>query len=350
VDAAIAAYAFAESEGRQIILSVAGEDRLGDLTKLSMQVDAAVRLIREAGKAAKIKGEFLRSLFDCQSELSGETACLAEVIRRHEAVRLEQCKKRTAQRTGGAAITLEDFAEDEFKAYEAERKYILSVMDALLCRPKSWFGTVTYTQTKKFSSERTNSRSSRSETVEAKETKENTEVRSGVIRVVDSTGDQSETYNSSNEQLYSNHGQGPCPGRKGIYPYSETVSDGSKGNDQATDSPSPSFQVSERYPPSLEAGLSFRMLPHKYKSDFTHNSQGTSTCGREDKASNSGTGKEFTYVDSKLVGVKGQLSRDGLTFSGNQTIRQPELNSTGNPKVTTSNELTVTWSLHRLPR
>jgi hypothetical protein len=340
VDAAISAYEIAETEGRGKLLSSAGKVLAGNVADLEIRVAAAMRQVSQQGGAGKIQGEV--GAFDCRNELSGQTACLAEIARRHQAVRQLQCEKRTAQRAAGTAITLSDFAEDEIKAYQAERKYILSVLDALtLCKPRSWFGTVTYTLTTKYSAEDKRTYGLKNEN-DSNSFTDRTTVASGMIRFGDLNAEQRETVTYSQETAGVDHLQRQCigTGQKGYVTETTTLKTKEEGSAEATKSLA--LKVNEAA--NQQATLSFNSLSFTVQTKKTSDFHQTGC--KEKTEPGSFDGKVTVAGEGFKLG--GQLSSDGLTFSGSQSNKRTGLVA-GNIKVNNS-VLTATWTLHRLSR
>ena len=343
VDAAIAAYEIAELEGRGKLLSSGGKDLTGNLIDLETQVEAAMRQVSEYGGARKIQGE--AGAFDCRNELSGQTPCFAEIAKRHQAIRQQQCEKRAARRAAGAAINLEEFAEDQIKAYEAERKYILAVLDALtLCKPRGWFGTVTYSVTTKYDTEHKSTWGLKREN-ETRSSSNTTTVASGVIRLGDSTADQSENVSYTRESSSLDLLQIQCHvGKKGIITQSDTSKAKEQGGDQATKSLPASKVTETRDRDGILGSIGFSSLSYTIQTTGTSDFH-TTGCKEETKPSSFKKKVDVAGVSFKLGR---QLSSDGLTFSGHESYKRPGLVA-GDIKVNES-VITATWSLHRLPR
>jgi hypothetical protein len=342
VDTAIHAYELAEAEGHGKILSSGGKDSVGDLADLEIKVTSAMRQVGQPG-ASKILGEI--GPFDCRNVLSGQTACLSEVAKKHQTVRQQQCEKRSAQRAAGAAITLEEFAEDEIKAYQAEQKYILSVLQGLtLCKPRTWFGTVSYSVTKKYSSEDNRTYGLKNEN-KSNSITDRTSVGTGTILFGDATAEQNESVTYAQESSGVDSHQRQCygPGQpKGYITETDTSKSKQDGGDQATKS-LPSLKVNES--PAGVATLTFSSLSFTFKAKSITNYHQT---GCKETTSPGTPSETNVTVLGEAFKVGGQLSPDGLTFSGNQTNTLRGLIA-GSIKVNESVH-SASWTLHRLSR
>lgn len=313
--------------------------------KLQPRIQEAINRVTDANarKARAKTGGFF-----CRTTVDAPTSCLAEVVSRHERVHQKWCRERGVLND----IRLVDVALEEIEAYSVERNHILSLLRAWPCKPRGWFGTVTYGVINKFSSEETfpprKTGTMRGDYYDGgKETQERETSYEGTIRVIDNAPTTTQTLQYSYEKNHNNSGKGHCLPKKGYYAtrFSDKLT--SQAGDTLTKR-TPDFSIHTNTPSPGQADVVFRLLTHRTKVKKTYERDNLDSCGKNDKSSNTGDFQQ-DFSHNGFIVLRGKLSPDGLSFSGSESRPlSPEINhQQGNIKTSSSQVVTASWSLHR---
>jgi hypothetical protein len=259
--------------------------------------------------------------YDCKTSNKAKTACLAEVTDMHEGVHRARCaqKKMTAMR-------LADVALEEMSGYNTERAYIVTILRALPCAPKHWFGTITYGVNGYSATERTiPAHGPPDNHVDGgKETSSLTKTWKGTIHVVDDVGTSQEGFTEEFKHESEIHGTQLCSKRTGIKAVSSDNIEQTFGAD-STSAKTPAFAISAK---RSGGSVSFQVLGHEYdaKISTTISSVPCFATPNQQKAIVGKSHKSASY--GKVLSVPVTLSPDGLELTGSSTVPvEPEVTS-----------------------
>ena len=344
VDAAIAAYKF------QIEGMVAKEKRdqapynMTDVDYRKMQDRIQQELDRvtdhDARKAAGNTDELT-----CKTELKAPTKCLESVVSKHETVHRQICESTSSFEKAGTAVRLVDMAQQEISAYAVERDFLLSLIKALPCKPKGWFGTVTYQIVDTTNGTRTIPASTRGNTTTDGGSDVQTGVKTitGAIQINEGVASSTEDVGLSFKREENVTGSDKCSMNKPIERVSRRDTDASDGSDSTTGKPEFGVSITKN-----TGVVTFGSLHHKTKIHVA-TSQHSTQCGH-------GPDKNFSNDTTMEMGsneryeIPGKLSPDGLTFDGQSSkpILPETSSSSGGSSFSHGTTFFATVTLHRM--
>jgi hypothetical protein len=345
VDAAIATYKF-QIEG---VLAKEKKDQAPyELTNdnyLKMQARIQQELDRVTDPNAR-KATGKTGTYSCKTELKAPTKCLESVVSKHETLHRQICESTSSlEKLTTLSVRLVDMAQEEINAYAVERDYLLGMIKALPCKPKGWFGTVTYQIVDTTNGTRTIPASKRGNTTTdgGSDVQTGVKTTTGAIQITDGVASSTEDVGLSFKREENVTGSDKCSMNKPIEQVSRRDTDASDGSDSTTGKPEFGVSITKN-----TGVVTFGSLHHKTKMHVA-TSQHSTMCGH-------GPDKDFTNDTTMEMGsseryeIPGKLSPDGLTFDGQSSkpILPETSSSSGGSSFSHSTAFFATVTLHRV--